>query len=105
LNTSWWSYLHEKNFQDLTEAEKNALIAEDNGFNFSPEPDEVAPPAEDILIQKIHGDNNHLLMMAFYSKENYTGKFISIENGDHLVFRDDGAGYDKKAGDGLIRQR
>ena len=64
-------------------------------------PGKVAPPAEDVLIQKIPGDNNHLLMMAFYSKENYSGPFVSIENGGHLVFSDDGNGYDKKAGDGL----
>ena len=99
LNTSAWSSLHEKNFQALTEAEINALLAEDEGFNFSP--GKVAPPAEDVLIQKIPGDNNHVLMMAFYSKENYSGQSFSIENGGHLVFSDDGNGYDKKAGDGL----
>ena len=82
----------------------NALIAEDDGVKFSPEPGKMAPPAEDILIQKIPGDNNHLLMMAFYSKESYSRPFVSIENGGHLVFRDDGKGYDKKAGDGFIQQ-
>ena len=83
----------------------NALIAEDDGFNFSPEPGKTAPPAEDVLIQKIPGDNNHVLIMAFYSKENYSGPSFSLENGGHLVFRDDGNGYDKKAGDGLYTAR
>jgi hypothetical protein len=101
LNTSQWSYPHEKNFQGLTEAETNALLAEDYRFKFSPASEKTIPPAEDVLIQKISGDNNHLLVMAFYSKENYSGKFVSIENGGHLIFRDDGKGYDKKAGDGL----
>jgi hypothetical protein len=99
LNTSAWSFLPEKNFLGLTEAEINALLAEDEGFKFSS--GKAAPPAEDVLIQKIPGDNNHVLMMAFYSKENYSGPSFSIENGGHLVFRDDGNSYDKKAGDGL----
>lgn len=43
--------------------------------------------------------------MAFYSKENYSGPSFSIENGGHLVFRDDGNGFDKKAGDGLYTAR
>ena len=80
-----------------------ATFAEDDNWFGSPSgSNEQAPPAEDVLIQRIPGDNNHLLMMAFYSKENYSGQFISIENGGHLVFRDDGKGYDKKAGDGLF---
>jgi len=104
-NTSRGSYLHEKNFQELTDAERNALIIEDAEFKFSPESGQAAPSAEDVLVQKIPGDNNHLLVMAFYSKENYSGPIISIENGGHLVFRDDGNGYDKKAGDGLYTVR
>jgi hypothetical protein len=101
-----WSYLDDKNFTELTEAETGALIAEDDGFKFSPEPAKPVPPAEDVLIQRIPGDNNHLLMMAFYSKENYSGQFVTIENGGStLVFRDDGKEYDKKAGDGLYTAR
>src|SRR4030095_8922996 len=68
LNTSSWSYLHEKYFQGLTDAELNALFVEDYESNFSPRPGKEAPPAEDVLIQKIPGDKSHLLMMAFYSK-------------------------------------
>src|SRR6476660_6929303 len=83
----------------------NALIAEDEEFKFAPQQGGVIPPAEDVLVQKIPGDNNHLLMMAFYSKENYSGQFVTLENGGHLVFRDDGKGYDKKAGDGLYTAR
>src|SRR5437868_4978684 len=101
LNNLSSLYLDEKNFQGLTDAETNALIAEDDGFKLPPEPSERIPTAEDVLIQKIPGDNNHLLIMAFYSRENYSGQFVNIENGGNLVFRDDGEGYDKKAGDGL----
>jgi hypothetical protein len=89
-------FSQEANIQDFN--------GDDNWFG-SPESNEKAPPAEDVLIQKIPGDNNHLLMMAFYSKENYSGQFVSIKNGGHLVFRDDGKGYDKKAGDGLYTAR
>jgi len=101
LNTSRWSYLPEKDFLEFTNAEMNGLIAADDEFQFSPGSGQVAPTAEDVLVQKIPGDNSHLLIMAFYSKENFSGPFVSIENGGHLVFRDDGRGYDKKAGDGL----
>ncbi len=59
------------------------------------------PGAEDVLVQRIPGDNNHLLMMAFYSKENYSGQFLTLEDGSGIVFRDDGTGFDKKAGDGF----
>jgi len=97
LNTSQWSYLHEKNFQELTDAEMNTTIPGDDEFEFSPEAEQIAPSAEDVLVQKIPGDNSHLLMMAFYSKENYSESSVSIENGSHLVFRDDGKGYDKKS--------
>ncbi|HEY6974896.1 MAG TPA: choice-of-anchor X domain-containing protein [Chitinophagaceae bacterium] len=105
LNTPSWSYLHEKYFQGLTDTELSALFGEDYEFNFSSRPGTQAPPAEDVLIQKIPGDNNHLLIMAFYSKENYSGKLITLENGGRLVFRDDGNGYDKKAGDGFYTAR
>jgi hypothetical protein len=72
-------------------------------FNPAPVEGERVPPAEDVLIKKIPGDNNHLLMMAFYSKENYSGQFVTInKNGSQLVFRDDGRGDDKVAGDGLF---
>lgn len=61
-----------------------------------------APPAEDVLVQRIPGDNGHILIMAYYSKENYSGQFVSINvRGSQLVFHDDGKGDDKTAGDGL----
>lgn len=59
------------------------------------------PAAEDVLVQRIPGDNSHLLLMAFYSKENYSAPSITIENGFPIVLRDDGKGVDKTAGDGL----
>src|SRR5205085_8114827 len=97
LNSSPQSYLHEKNSSGLTDAGTNTLIAEDDEFKLPPDdPGGRTPTAEDVLIQKIPGDNSHLLMIAFYSKENYSGQFVNIENGGNLVFRDDGEGYDKK---------
>src|SRR3954469_22177102 len=78
LNTSSWSYQHEKKLSGLAEEETNDLIAEEDGFRLSPVSGERVPPAEDVLIKKIPGDNNHLLMMAFYSKENYSGQFVTI---------------------------
>ncbi len=61
------------------------------------------PPAEDVLVQKIQGDNSHLLMMAYYPKERYPGHFVTIKQfGTNIDFRDDGLGDDKKAGDGLF---
>jgi len=63
------------------------------------------PGAEDVLIKRIPGDNNHLLMMAFYSKENFSAPSFTIHNGSAIIFKDDGKGYDEKAGDGLYTAR
>src|SRR4051794_4775285 len=54
--------------------------------------DNQVPAAEDVLVQKIPGDNSHLLMIAFYSKENYSGKFLTLWDGSGTIFRDDGEG-------------
>jgi hypothetical protein len=83
--------------------EESVLDAESywDEFNSS---DNHHPPAEDVLIQRIRGDNTHVLMMAFYSKENYPAKPSIIVNSGNaqLVFRDDGKGDDQTAGDGLF---
>jgi len=63
------------------------------------------PAAEDVLVQKIPGDNRHLLIMAFYSKENYSGELLTLEDGSGIVLRDDGKEFDKTAGDGLYTAR
>ncbi len=59
------------------------------------------PAAEDVLVQRIPGDNAHLLLMAYYSRENYSQPFFTMENGFTITLRDDGKGDDKAAGDGL----
>jgi hypothetical protein len=65
-----------------------------------------APVAEDVLVQKITGDNEHLLIMAVYSYAKYSGQFVKISNnGAELILRDDGEGYDKVAGDGVFTAR
>lgn len=71
---------------------------------FSPAGNTIPKPvAEDVLIQKIPGDRLHSLLIAYYSRENYPGKFVQVpDNGSPLVFRDDGKGEDKIAGDGYF---
>jgi hypothetical protein len=63
------------------------------------------PGAEDVLVKKIPGDNSHLIMMVYYSKENYSAPSVTINSGSTIVFKDDGTGYDEKAGDGLYTAR
>jgi hypothetical protein len=101
LNTSLWSYMHDETSQGFTEAEMTSFNADDD-WQFTPGSGERLPTAEDVLIQKIPGDRSHLIMMAFYSKENYSGQSVTINSGgSNIVFRDDGKGDDKKAGDGF----
>ena len=69
----------------------NNLVAKGNQF----------PAAEDVLVQKIPGDNGHLLLMAYYSKENSSKNSFTIENGFSITLKDDGKDNDKIAGDGF----
>jgi hypothetical protein len=62
---------------------------------------DLVPGAEDVLVKRIPGDNNHLIMMVYYSKENYSAPSVTINSGSNIVFKDDGSGYDEKAGDGI----
>lgn len=95
------SFLYNKGFHGFTDAQLGAYTA-DEEWNFSPGSGSRYPAAEDVLIQRIPGDNNHLLLIAFYSKENHSELSLTVNNnGTALVFKDDGKGYDKKAGDGL----
>jgi len=90
------SFLSENN--EVTDEAMFSLMAEMGGDESQPD---APPTAEDVLVQRIPGDNSHLLLMAFYSKENYSGKSFTIENGYTITLRDDGKGDDQKAGDGL----
>lgn len=63
------------------------------------------PGAEDVLVKRIPGDNNHLIMMAYYSKKSFSAPSFTIENGQTIEFKDDGKGFDEKAGDGLYTAR
>lgn len=83
----------------LTDEEWAAFI-DDSVEKYLPQRNQF-PAAEDVLVQKIPGDNQHLLIMAFYSKENYSGDLITLEDGSGIVLRDDGKEFDKTAGDGL----
>jgi hypothetical protein len=89
-------------FSSLNENDLASLEAEDYWDNYY-EPARSAPPAEDVLVQRIPGDNDHLLIMAYYSKDHYSGPSLAINSGGtQLIFRDDGTGDDKVAGDGLF---
>src|SRR5690349_18108550 len=72
--------------------------------NFPSETD-LPDAAEDVLVQRMWRDNDHLLMMAYYSQENCPPPYFTIENGYTITFRDDGRWYDKVAGDGLYTAR
>ncbi|QEC69684.1 hypothetical protein FRZ67_21150 [Panacibacter ginsenosidivorans] len=62
-----------------------------------------APPAEDVLVQKIPGDNQHILIMAIYPFAKYSGPYIKTRyDNAELILRDDGKDYDKVAGDGVF---
>jgi hypothetical protein len=91
-------------FYGLTDAEMSVYIT-DYEDQYLPPVTNPSPVAEDVLVQKIPGDNKHLLMMAFYSKENYSEPFVVLEDDATIIFRDDGKGYDKRAGDGLYTAR
>src|SRR5262245_18954603 len=67
------------------EADLTPFTGDEDRFGSPSGSNDQAPSAEDVLIQRTPGDNKHLLIMAFYSRENYSGQFVSIENGSHLV--------------------
>jgi hypothetical protein len=95
-----WSLSKNKDFTPFTNDEACGMLA-DHYFN---DPSLLKQPvAQDVLIQKIQGDNAHVLLMAFYSKDNYNGKNIALNiAGRNLVLKDDGTSDDKIAGDGLF---
>jgi len=60
------------------------------------------PPADDVMIQRIPGDNLHLLVMAVYTYAAYHESFVRTNySGEDIILRDDGTGDDKVAGDGI----
>lgn len=60
------------------------------------------PPADDVMVQRIKGDNYHLLVMAVYSNTSHFDKVINVYNGgEDISLRDDGMADDKVAGDGV----
>jgi len=88
---------YEENIYSDAASNLNILTFIDNADRKS----DYVPGAEDVLIKRIPGDNNHLIMMVYYSKENYSAPSVTINNGSTIVFKDDGKGFDEKAGDGL----
>src|SRR4051812_41672533 len=91
LTPSLKSYFYDQDYSDLTETELSAFDADDKDEYFSPDREDDRPRAEDVLVQKIPGDDYYLLMMAFYSRENYSKSTFTInEDGAEITFRDDG---------------
>jgi len=85
----------------LSDDQMSAFITDGNDWFNTPGSDRV-PPAENVLVQRIPGDNYHLLMMAVYSYENFSQPSFTLDNEQGLInFRDDGKEYDKVAGDGV----
>jgi hypothetical protein len=82
-----------------------AMYGLPSGDGPSSQGDHPPSSADDVLVQRIPGDNDHMLMMAYYSKENYSGPSFTIESGYTINFRDDGQGDDKVAGDGYYTAR
>ncbi|MBG9376737.1 hypothetical protein I5907_10850 [Panacibacter sp. DH6] len=80
-----------------------AMLADESDFTAGVD---KAPPAQDVLVQKIPGDNQHLLIMAVYSFADYSGQAIKVDyGGNYVVLKDDGTNDDKVAGDGIFTAR
>ena len=95
------SFFYDKDLHGVSEAALSAFMA-DHEWDFSPAANSKYPAAEDVLVQRIPGDKGHLLVMAFYSKENFSEPFVTLDHaGAEMILRDDGKGDDQKAGDGL----
>lgn len=86
-----------------TEDQFAALLMDNVPLGFGPYGNKNLPAAEDVLVQKIAGDNSHLLLMAFYNKEMYRAPFFTLhQNGIDILLKDDGIAEDAIAGDGLF---
>lgn len=60
------------------------------------------PPADDVMVQRIKGDDYHLLVMSLYANAAKLDRIITVNNGgEDVVLRDDGTENDKVAGDGV----
>jgi len=111
---SWNKNNKEKNtYQRSTSAYNAGFTAYDNSPDFTSANDEFdwvynaskpkrTPPADDVMVQRIPGDNFHLLVMAVYSYAAYHEPTIKMNNGgEDILLRDDGSDNDKVAGDGI----
>ena len=61
------------------------------------------PIADDVSIQKIDGDSQHVWLFAKFSKSKFSSKYLALMmDTEKIVLRDDGQGGDKVAGDGIF---
>jgi hypothetical protein len=64
------------------------------------------PIAKNVFVQKIKGDDAHIIISAQYLKTDISERYLAINNnGSKLVFRDDGRGVDKILMTGYIPLR
>ena len=71
---------HWGNGDEMTDNDLLSLSANYDELTPSESNGKYMPVAEDVLVQRIPGDNHHLLMMSFYSKENYSEPLVTIED-------------------------
>src|SRR3954470_18245280 len=97
IKTPFASFFYDKDLHGLSQADIAAFMADEE--DYAPSANSF-PAAEDVLVQRIPGDNGHILVIAYYSKENYSEPSVTIDfAGSPLTLADDGKGFDKKAGD------
>src|SRR3954466_217961 len=80
---SWNPISDSKKESDIISSSYDSYLTDPGMATFESEEEYLpdtnqVPAAEDVMVQKIPGDNNHLLLMAFYSRENYSGPSITL---------------------------
>lgn len=110
LSWDYWGKTEIRNLESKTDV--NTEFLDGNQYYFSAfdgfynNSDQPAFAAEEVFVKRIPGDGNHLLIMAYYSKNRYSGiRFTLPVGGNDLVFTDDGKNFDEKAGDGIYTAR
>lgn len=65
---------------------------------------ELLPPiADDVLVKKIPGDNEHLIVLAKFDKDCFKKRYLAVNvNNKKIILRDDGKEVDSLAGDAVF---
>lgn len=88
-------------YEWIDEMSGSALMADMGNDYFSGDRTSKTPPAKDVLVQRIPGDDLHLIIMSVY--ETSSMPFVKVDDGSDngLILKDDGVKPDKVAGDGI----